>query len=72
MTSDTDPKIKEALKDGRMTAPEITRKVFPDAKDWEYPHRRSHVVQRCLKLTKDGGLMKRTIDGTVYFELVVA
>lgn len=72
MVAELDPIIKECLKDGRMSVAEMLDKLYPNLPSWDRTDKRNRLATRCGKLCKDGDLIKREIDGVVYWELVTS
>lgn len=70
MSSYMDPLIREVLKDGRMTCPQILDRLYPSIPPWDRGYKRSALLQRCRKLTEQGDLKRTEEDGQVYWELV--
>jgi len=72
MPSELDPIIKELLKDGRMSIPEMLDKLYPNIPSWDRTDKRNRLATRCKKLCKGGDLIKIEEHGKVYWELAVA
>jgi len=70
MGSDLDPIIKECLKGGRMSIPEMIAKLWPNLPSWDRPTKISRLSRRCNKLVKDGEMRKFEENGVLYWELV--
>jgi len=72
MVSELDPLIKECLKDGRKSVAEMIDRLYPNIPSWDRTDKRNRLATRCGKLYKDGDLVRKEIDGVIYYELAVA